>query len=384
MGLTLGHVLLKGRSNLETMSGSQHEAPGRDAVTVPQRPPDWLQPISARSVPDTTLDLVLQQQRSYGLEEYVPGSSAAAAAEMWTTATLSRNPLWLDAETTRVLFAMSRSIPEETTIDSVWESVRVDPRLAKFTSCGVCWFEDGLAVDSEVVEQLALLNVGAMPEQDFDVASGEVRRLLTVMKGLAWLSYEEPSPSGLPMSRVMFAPIHQRLRQGHASLVTFAWRPERSIGDFASLSDMPDGTATSTNWVVPGPAHRLLVLRLFTSMFALLQQKMLTVSEQRPPRHVRKRVHRGGAPIDTVLLVSLARAPEAGPRVGGQPVEWSHRWLVGWPDGSWRMQPYGPGNTLRRPTWIAPYIKGPADKDLMIKDRVTVVRTPGEPTDAQP
>lgn len=56
--------------------------------------PSWLHPVPATSVPDTSIDLVLEQRRSYGLEEYVPDSSTAAAADMWTEETLGRHPLW--------------------------------------------------------------------------------------------------------------------------------------------------------------------------------------------------------------------------------------------------------------------------------------------------
>lgn len=48
---------------------------------------------------------------------------------------------------------------------------------------------------------------------------------------------------------------------------------------------------------------------------------------------------------------------------------YTHRWIV---RGHWRQQPYGPGRTLRRPTWLASYIKGPAGAPLLIKDTVRV------------
>ncbi|HEY6872287.1 MAG TPA: hypothetical protein VI298_06105 [Geobacteraceae bacterium] len=40
--------------------------------------------------------------------------------------------------------------------------------------------------------------------------------------------------------------------------------------------------------------------------------------------------------------------------------------------GHWRNQPYGPGNSLRRPVWIKPYYKGPEISDL-IKNRPYII-----------
>lgn len=55
--------------------------------------------------------------------------------------------------------------------------------------------------------------------------------------------------------------------------------------------------------------------------------------------------------------------------------EYSHRWIV---RGHMRNQPYGPrhveGGQKHERVWIAPYIKGPEDKPLVLKDRVQVWR----------
>jgi len=48
-----------------------------------------------------------------------------------------------------------------------------------------------------------------------------------------------------------------------------------------------------------------------------------------------------------------------------------HRWYV---RGHWREQAYGPRQTLRRPTWIPGYIKGPPGAPLLELERVNVWR----------
>lgn len=83
--------------------------------------------------------------------------------------------------------------------------------------------------------------------------------------------------------------------------------------------------------------------------------------------------------IDTVTCASLRRhryTSEAEREAEAR--EYSHRWIV---RGHMRNQPIGPRNAeggqkhLR--VWIAPYVKGPEDKPLVLKDRVQLFITSG-------
>jgi len=56
-------------------------------------------------------------------------------------------------------------------------------------------------------------------------------------------------------------------------------------------------------------------------------------------------------------------------------VVWRHRWMV---RAHWRMQPFGPGSQQRRPTLIAPYLKGPDGAPLK-PPTATVYRLENEP-----
>lgn len=84
-------------------------------------------------------------------------------------------------------------------------------------------------------------------------------------------------------------------------------------------------------------------------------------------------------PIQTVTCASLRRRRylseserEAEAR------EYSHRWIV---RGHMRNQPIGPRNTAggqeRMRVWIAPYVKGPEGKPLVLKDRVQMFISSG-------
>ena len=48
--------------------------------------------------------------------------------------------------------------------------------------------------------------------------------------------------------------------------------------------------------------------------------------------------------------------------------QYQGRWLVGWPNGFWRQQAYGPGHSLRKPKLIAPHTAGPKGAALIPKD----------------
>lgn len=80
--------------------------------------------------------------------------------------------------------------------------------------------------------------------------------------------------------------------------------------------------------------------------------------------------------IETVTCASLRRhryTSEAEREAEAR--EYSHRWIV---RGHMRNQPIGPrhaeGGQKYERVWIAPYVKGPEDKPLVLKDRVQVWR----------
>lgn len=88
------------------------------------------------------------------------------------------------------------------------------------------------------------------------------------------------------------------------------------------------------------------------------------------PRPVQRRSQRAGYPAD-VRLIDVRRRTPAAAEGEGHEVEWSHRWLV---RPHWRQQAYGPERSLRRPILVPPHVKGPADKPLVVKPAVNVVR----------
>ncbi len=114
-------------------------------------------------------------------------------------------------------------------------------------------------------------------------------------------------------------------------------------------------------------------MRLLHAFFLLLQQEITVVSSQRPHPSVRPALKKARLPkTAAVTVVELRKHRYVSDGQGGtRRVEWDHRWLV---RGFWRWQPYGPGRTQRRRIWINDFVKGPGNRPLVIKNRVSDLR----------
>lgn len=106
--------------------------------------------------------------------------------------------------------------------------------------------------------------------------------------------------------------------------------------------------------------------RTFQAFLRLMVQKITTVNRQRVDRAARRRSQRAGLPSEQefVNVITLRRHSPPSDEPETREVEWSHRWIVG---GHWRDQWY-PSLGRHRQIWISPYVKGPEDKELRIKE----------------
>lgn len=121
--------------------------------------------------------------------------------------------------------------------------------------------------------------------------------------------------------------------------------------------------------------------RTLAAMLLLASQPgVAEVGEKLPPRQQRREAERKGRKLSPVRVIRLRAAVERersgrgdgsgsgdGDGEGGRKREYHQRWVV---TGHWRQQAYGKGWTLRRPRWIAPYVKGP--KEAPMDTRPTV------------
>jgi hypothetical protein len=91
----------------------------------------------------------------------------------------------------------------------------------------------------------------------------------------------------------------------------------------------------------------------------------LVMTPEPLPRQARRQRQRQQR-IDTVKVLHLRRYRHKNDHEGPG-VEYSHRFVV---SGHWRNQPYGPrDNPTYKQIWVAPYVKGPEDKPLVVKKR---------------
>ena len=142
------------------------------------------------------------------------------------------------------------------------------------------------------------------------------------------------------------------------------------------------------------PADQTNAARIVHALWLMFGQTITTIQNEHVDRPALKRAKRMKLP-GRVTVIRLRRA-EGHRQEGESHVEWSHRWIV---RGFWRWQPYGsrrqahvhelgkpqvtterrlmarfctvPGCDYRvERIYIAPYEKGPADKPLVITDKV--------------
>lgn len=112
------------------------------------------------------------------------------------------------------------------------------------------------------------------------------------------------------------------------------------------------------------------VARFFIAGCVWIQQTILVQSKGTIERHARKRMDKAQVftrPLSDVQIIQLRRRESVTPAKtdGSKPVEWSCRWIVGGATGFWRNQ-YYPSKGRYELKYIAPFMKGPADKPLKI------------------
>lgn len=115
--------------------------------------------------------------------------------------------------------------------------------------------------------------------------------------------------------------------------------------------------------------------RIILALLMLLGQTITSTTRHdlRPanPKRARKMKIPG-----QITVITLRHAKHAARQDGESLVEWSHRWVV---RGHWRSQscgPHYPGaqeiapDTYRARLWIAPFVKGPEDRPLVVRPKV--------------
>ena len=106
---------------------------------------------------------------------------------------------------------------------------------------------------------------------------------------------------------------------------------------------------------------------ILRATWTIMQQSMSVSVRTQIDRAERRRCARSGLTSDVLVVRLRRRSLDGSTTEDGEPVPWSHRWLV---SGHWRNQ-WLPSRACHRLQWIAGYVKGPENKPLIVKDRVT-------------
>lgn len=116
------------------------------------------------------------------------------------------------------------------------------------------------------------------------------------------------------------------------------------------------------------------VVAALASAWLLMQQPILVDRQrERADKPTARAYARDGLPAPEVTVVDLRRqyVPQDRDPDAGSGRHFKHRWIV---SGHWRNQPYGPGQSLRRQTWIPSHVKGPEGAPLLSTEKVNVWR----------
>lgn len=132
------------------------------------------------------------------------------------------------------------------------------------------------------------------------------------------------------------------------------------------LMDNKVGDATEPAFAIPQERVR----SLFTT-WRLMQDKVAACTVRHPDRATQRRLRRQQEDVPTVRVIALRTATGATAGESELSRDYIHRWIV---RGHWRMQRCGPEGSLRRPTWIAPHIKGPEDAPILGGEKVYALK----------
>lgn len=114
-----------------------------------------------------------------------------------------------------------------------------------------------------------------------------------------------------------------------------------------------------------------IVAKALYTAVVLMGNRVARQERQHIARAQARRAQRLGLPMTDVVCITLRRelvgtTSEMDAVSEGGRVNWSHRWMV---SGHWKPQWY-PSLGEHRRIYIAPYVKGPTDKPLVVKDKV--------------
>lgn len=278
---------------------------------------------------------------------------------------------WVSDEMATVVAAAAVSMPPQ--------ALRADDLPAP---CGFVWFDRPIYVTDRHGKRCGLravtwatrtVSLHAHADEAFESGSEEIRRASGI--SLTWYSdiTDAEDDVNKELQERMTPGRWARYQREVHRLSVFhqdAW----IFGTSFVPSDVFEEAMTARGlnpgeYVMENTLPQVDTRRVLASFLALQGQKMAVTRLQRADRAGRRRMERAGQNADAeVRVITLRRQydPSAPTDEHGSGIEWSHRWMV---SGHWRNQ-WVPTLDDHRLTWINPYVKGPEDKELLVKPTV--------------
>lgn len=288
-----------------------------------------LSPITARSVPDHRLDILnrspLLDASVIHVMEQPPGAISHQAVANGARRRLSTAPLW-------------------------W----VSPDMVDLLEAAAPQWKDQPLTAYDPPSHEGLVFFGKPIIDDDTNRPGEVVPTEAILWSEEWMGGKVPVLMILTLYRVMGTPGHLRNNVDVGGWVV------------SGANDWDVGTLCADGKSGPQIADRKRIAALWT----LTQQEgVADVSHLRPDRQTRRRSDRARLPPDAsdTRIVNLRRPARASSNNAAPgSVNYSHRWIV---SGHWHPQ-WFPKHGEHRLQWRAPYVKGPADKPLVVRETV--------------
>ena len=336
-----------------------------------------------REVPDLRLHLMERWLPSGVFTSAIPdrGTVNGMQTAEWERQTLQKASLWwVRDEMVKLCMAAAKSIPGDIKASEVELPGKMNIGFAVLGAPYV-------GIDSEVPDHQVSVNaftwaystVGNVPclsisfYQYFDFAGGLGPQELqdSISTGAIYEAGsehigEDPRAPGK---------VAARLRGGAwVPLGRSDWPLEDTLEGFEL--EQSGGIHTTKEYNERRKASLAEDYRFFAAFCVLVNHKLSQIDMQWAPRAVHRRAERSG--IDTeaspshVRLIRLREVRSAGardPEAEKRHVEWTHRWIV---NGHMAWRRCGPKGESRRLVFVSPYVKGPKDKPLVVKDEVRV------------
>ncbi len=289
-------------------------------------------PTSASLLPDMRLDMITAWQpggifHDANQREVERGSASmqlAGNAELNLAALRASELWWVGEDAGALLAEIAAGVPEDV------------------TSAGDLFPQVGMAIAEQPIF-----------ETMFDADDGRKAVRMT-LRGIIWCQL----PDGwacMMMGALVPGSVPVRVHEDHISpFYTQVWRAGAPLSETSSRDE---GMLNGFRWLI--------------ALMALSKEPRLSdSSSEPPPRSARRRSQRAGIDLGATRVVYLRGSDGSVSSSSPEDRTYRHRWIV---SGHWRSQPYGEGMKLRRPVYIAPYVKGPEGAPLLHGEKVRAV-----------